>query len=446
MLLGVDEDNFDSFQASYGAPSQQEILTSHAQQLCDVANMRRLQDNPEGGETSKARIMSCQTKGRQGQRRESELDVGEQVNDRFRPTDKQLQHPTVVDMRQTSHSTTTSGGHHNSNAVDQQKATNDYSRHQGVLAAQDDDDEEEEIWRNFMNVAQRISSNPSVMALKSSSLHVTTSGNTHRPVLDPLEKSDEDIGPLISTSKGAGTQGRTLLNHNQDTKLLASSESRPFEKPPSPSTSLKQITKLGRCTAPQKGSPQKERDENEIWREFICGSQDDAESSSQLDFKLSKERPPVDEATTLVRASSLYIVSDLGTSNKTTIGDDTLMVEESLPSTNTHKRETSSQYEIQPLKDLDSVAAQKSASTEDYDGDGIEDDETADRVKERSDHIHAPRTTTLNFKRFVPPQKRQSPPPKRLSSFLPSRTVRNEAPRLQHSVYDPADSDGNRIA
>ena len=444
MLLGPDEDNFDPFQVSYTNLAPQEPHIPHIQQLCEVANMSRSQYKPEGDEQLEPRTTSFSPIERhEGEHKNSDLEVSEQSGNDVSPIDEHLQHPKMRVMLQMSQSIAASDEPDNNSAFDQEGKTNDYDRRQDVLTAARED--EDEIWRNFMNVAQRIPSNPSVMALKSSSLHMTTSESSHRPVLDRRDKLVEGTSQLISTPKGAGTQGPVFLDRDQTAEPLTGSGSELSEMLPSPSKSLQQITKLATCTVPTKAVPQQKRDNNETWREFICGSQDESESSSQLGLNLSNDKSPADKATTLVPASASYIVSDLGTSDQTTFGGDTLIVEESLHSTNTQKRQTTSQHKIQPPKDLDSAAAQMSTSSQDCDDDSIEDDETTDKLRYRSQNIHTLRTATLNPNRFLPPQKRQRPPPKRSSNFLSSRKVRNQAARPQHSVYDLVDSDGNSI-
>lgn len=447
MLLGPDDDNFDPLRTLHDSLVPQSAQSPHVQQLCEVANMSRSQYRPEGHERSEANTISpSQPEVRQGGHTRSDFDVNEQSAREFMLPDERLQQPNMEVVRPRRQSPATSYDQNNNSASDEDDTAKDSGCNQGIPPVVDEDDGDDQIWRKFMNVAQRTPSNPSMTALKSSSFHMTASESSHRPVFDHLDKPDQGTDTMVSTPYGAGTQGLVSLNYDQAAEPLTGSGSIPSDKLPSPSASLKQIINLATRATPPTAKTQEQRDENEIWREFICGSQDDSEASSQIGLDFSKEKLPADEAITLIPESVSYIVSDLGTSNRTTIGADTLMVEDSLPSANSQKCTTTSQRELGPVEDFASAIAQNSASNEDYDDDSIEDDATTSRRKDRSLNIHAPRTTKLNPKRFLPPQTRHRPPPKRSMSFMPPRGLPKKAPRLERSVYDLVDSDGNSVA
>ncbi|KAK4546838.1 hypothetical protein LTR36_001570 [Oleoguttula mirabilis] len=91
--------------------------------------------------------------------------------------------------------------------------------------AEDSDDGDDDTWRQLMKIQQYTSSHASIVALRSSSQHNTTSGSSHRPLLDRHEAC-EDMS--LSTPRGAGTQGATIIepfSHAMD--QLASLHLRP---------------------------------------------------------------------------------------------------------------------------------------------------------------------------------------------------------------------------
>ncbi|KAK3116029.1 hypothetical protein LTR53_004035 [Teratosphaeriaceae sp. CCFEE 6253] len=137
--------------------------------------------------------------------------------------------------------------------------------------------EDDAMWRKLLHIEQDTSSHASLAALKSSSLHNTTSHSSHRA--DPFNDNSHGQGSLLSLSTpiGAGTQGAPFV------QTLASSSGRSTNLQ-SPSYSLKHIYRLDEQPA-QDEVPQAEEDadDNAAWRDFIIGSGDGgSESSEQL--------------------------------------------------------------------------------------------------------------------------------------------------------------------
>ncbi|KAK5746837.1 hypothetical protein LTR17_000467 [Elasticomyces elasticus] len=134
--------------------------------------------------------------------------------------------------------------------------------------------EDDSMWRNILHIKNLTSSHASVAAVKSSSLHNTTSSHEDRSIFRDIAAREAEHVPLLSTPVGAGTQGAPL------TRAAATSEAKSSDAQ-SPSASLTQIARLAEQPAP-KDEKREEADQDEsIWRTFIVGSDDGSSECSQ---------------------------------------------------------------------------------------------------------------------------------------------------------------------
>lgn len=391
MLLDADENACDPLPVSDGVVMPAEPMQSQTQHVCEVPNMLR----PEhAGEAQTS--FPLQESGH------IETDINELSHDHHEIDDEHhdgLHLDTTASfksarplLQETINSIALEDEERNLKIPHPaERQTEDRPLTTGTV---EDDDE---LWRNFLDVARPILSNPSNMAVKSSSPHVTSSQSDHRPVLIRYGQLD-DKGirrPMFPDRDGHMSTGNTSDQFGHPEKLQ------------SPSTSLKRITDLADQPA---GAAQDDKQVNAIWREFVCGAQDDSDTSSQIVNVDRQFNSAVANPSTQVLASSSLMVSDLGTSNKTSVGRDTVVVEES----------------------VDGI-----------DNDSIEDEHAVPTQKGRPRNIHA--VKTLNPKRFLPAQRHRPTPPTRSSKFIPSNQIHARKSGDDHFLYDLIDSDGNSL-
>ena len=177
----------------------------------------------------------------------------------------------------------------------------------------------DKVWRDLMNITQQSSSHTSVAALKSSSLHITTSDNSNHHMLGITSGVSHESRPSVSTPKGAGTQA-SMLRHPDSAEVINETP-RTTAHPHSPSASLRQIIDLAERPPPSAPNVEEDADDNVLWRQFIIGSQDSSEDPLQ-----SHDHKPLpvqnhESSVAMNAQSSLFAISGLETSDKSTIGD-----------------------------------------------------------------------------------------------------------------------------
>ena len=443
MLLGPDEDTFDPFQATYESLPTGQPLGSQIQHRCEVPNMKQPLD--EHNMDQQLGLQSGGSSTQNEAKRENRGIHGDEQRPYERIWDDSPPHST--------HWTTQYEGA-DTMAVTTQREDDDsapYQLHETMgpnyssvvpstaNGSEDEDDNDAESWRKFMNVANPVSSNPSIMAVKSSSLHVTTSESDQRPTL--IRHTESHDTPVVSTPNGAGTQARPLCGH----AASEDASSDPAGDSPSPSTSLKQIVSLATRPPAPALADKDDEDNDALWRQFVCGTQDDSDTSSQPRIASPNQDRDVGNPPTLVPASSSYMVSDLGTSNQTTIGDVTMLVPGSLSSTASMGYREPQKRSLQPSQ-INFPKALKAAVTGETDGDSIEDDEPSAVRKHHTKNVHATQKTILNPKRFKPPQNGRKPMSKPVPTSFITRQTQRQTPKQGRSVYDLVDSDGNSVA
>ena len=437
MLLGPDEDTFDLFQATYESLPAGQPLGSQIQHLCEVPNMEQPLNERLG----------LQSAGSSTQNEAKREDRGIQGDEQYpyeRIWDDGPLHSTHWTTQYEGADTMTVTNQREDDESVPHQFHEALGRNHGSAApstangSEDENDNDDELWRKFMNVANPVSSNPSIMAVKSSSLHVTTSESDQRPIL--IRHNESHDTPVVSTPNGAGTQGPPLHGHAQ-----TASSSDPAGDSPSRSASLKQM--VGVATQPP-ASALADRDDEEtaaLWRQFACGTQDSSDTSSQPRIASPNQDRDAGNPPTLVPASSSYMGSDLGTSNQTTIGDGTMLVPGSLSSTASMGYRAPQKQDLQPSQ-INFPRALKAAVTGENDDDSIEDGEPSAVREHHTKNVHATQKTILNPKRFKPPQNGRKPTSKPVPTSFITRQTQLQTPKQGRSVYYLVDSDGNSVA
>ncbi|KAK5136546.1 hypothetical protein LTR08_002890 [Meristemomyces frigidus] len=281
---------------------------------------------------------------------------------------------------------------------------------------EDADEDDDQAWRDILNIRQHTSSHASMAALRSSSQHKTTSGSSHRPILDQDHEPDDEGLPAWSTPRGVGTQGATIASpiaeHAEQPKSLQS-----------PSVSLAQIVRLAEqpWRGPEQHKAAEDADENALWRDFIIGSQgSESNSSQQHGMALTQNTGEVEDGL----EDSLFVTGRTPYSVQQHLG----------------KREADLRSEsmVQPGFSEISLKAQ---AEEQEDRDSIEEEVPAQSVRARPTNIHASSARTLHPKMF---KRKATASPPRARGFQFIR--RAKAPKTLHSVYDLVDSDGMSLA
>jgi hypothetical protein len=400
MLLDADEAYIDPLSVSDGDDVLAEAIPFETEHVCEVANMQRSKYE-DAGLSSRACLNEQPNNihshdggcGRQVYMEVMYENADEQEDERIdRNCDFVPQSPQPRSQQSNA-----------STPLD----VNDEMYH--VLKQSEvDEDEDDDRWRRFLDVVQQIPSNASTKAVKSSSLHVTSSGDDTGPVL-----MREDLPPASRGQHELPSQSAEapISNHDDDVQdLKRNVQSTELEQLQSPSVSLKCITDLANQPVQAAPNAYEQDKENALWRNFVCGAQEDSELSSgvlHIDQRYDKAASNIP---TVVPASSSCVVRDLGTSNNTTIGGDTIVGEDSVDGIET---------------------------------DEIEDDMTVPAPSAKLKNIHA--VGTLNPRRFLPPPKRQGVPLRRPSRLLPFGHVQTNASKARHSIFDIVDSNGNSL-
>jgi hypothetical protein len=446
MLLGSDEDTFDPFQATFESLPPDQPLGHQIQHLCEVPNME--QPLYERNMDEQLGLQSAGSSTQNEAKRDDRGIQGDEQHPYERIWDDGPPHRT--------HWTTQHEGA-DTIAVTNQREDDESAPYQfhetlgqnhGSAApstangSEDEDEDYDELWRKFMNVANPVSSNPSIMAAKSSSLHMTTSESNHRPTLIRHDESHDT--PVVSTPNGAGTRGPPLNGHVQTASKNASSD--PARDSPSPSACLKQIVSLAMQPPAPVWVAQDDEDNDALWKRFVCGAQDDSDTSSQPGIASPNQNRDTGYPPTLVPASSSYMVSDLGTSNKTTIGNSTILVPGSMSTTASRRQTTPANQDTTSSEGVDSTRAMKPAGPDDTDDDNTEYDEPLAVQKHQAAKIHATQGSILNPKRFKPLRNRRKSPAKPVSTPFIARQRQRQTPKQGRSVYDLVDNDGNSVA
>lgn len=250
----------------------------------------------------------------------------------------------------------------------------------------DRDVDDEAFWRRLMNFEEHAPNNPSLDAVKSSSLHVTNSDNSRRPILPVASDDLHDFYRILSTPKGAGTHTPLL----QDEVPAVRSRESPIDNP-SPSASLIQIRKLTELPSHAVAQAREDAGEDAAWRDFIIGSQDSLDVSLWQDhegYPASREDIEADADIDV----SLFGLSGLGTSVKSTEGGTQRVGRQSLYSQAQHP----SRKTRDPPAWQQPLAPTKAAPT--IDSDDIEDSRF--EAPRRSRPVFPARFTILNPRRF----------------------------------------------
>ncbi|KAK3640940.1 hypothetical protein LTR56_011590 [Elasticomyces elasticus] len=285
--------------------------------------------------------------------------------------------------------------------------------------------EDDSMWRNILHIKNLTSSHASVAAVKSSSLHNTTSSHENRSIFRDIAAHDAEHVPLLSTPVGAGTQGAPLTRAATTSQTQSSTVQ-------SPSASLAQIARLAEQPAP-KDEKKEEADQDEsIWRAFIVGSDDGSSecSQQQVPTRLHAVLDTMHENVDV--QLSPHATSGLGTSANATQGD-TLFV------TPTRMRKDTQQPHSWSTHDTPEVPGSP-ARTEDEIEDDIEDSESPQRAFSKT-NIHAGPHHILSHKRFLPPKTGRRPVLRSVDVVKPlNRRVSTK--HRTHDIYDLVDSDG----
>ena len=331
MLLGADGDMFESLQSPEAALHRVEpwVSDAHALQLPDDNTLTRdVQYVPGRPEMRIERVQSEVYEHSHldsiRQHRVHELNSSDRVPDSEQPEflDRMAAEERTANRAQ-DHS-------HQQCSFPMQDLDTNYADSKNIAMSKARDADDHETWRRLLNIEQYQSSHGSMAALRSSSLHLTASDSDRRPIVEVSDQPGEGTQPFLSTPKGAGTQASMI--HRQRENVCENQSSILSGDLKSPSTSLKQILKLAEQPAPLKRHGEEEDDENALWREFICGSEAD---SQEIPLQQSADWEQTNVAKDMIPSSdghSRFHVSDLGTSNKTTIGDGTSVMTDSIPS------------------------------------------------------------------------------------------------------------------
>ncbi|KAK5739552.1 hypothetical protein LTR17_005241 [Elasticomyces elasticus] len=285
--------------------------------------------------------------------------------------------------------------------------------------------EDDSMWRNILHIKHLTSSHASVAAVKSSSLHNTTSSHEDRSVFRDIVAHEAKHFPLVSTPVGAGTQGAPL------TRAATTSQAKSSDAQ-SPSASLAQIARLAEQPAP-KDEKREEADQDEsIWRTFIVGSDDGSSECSQQHVH-TRSHAVVDSMHEHVDVQlSSHATSGLGTSANATQGN-TLFV------TPTKMRRDTQQPHSWSTHDTPGVSGSLARTNDDVEDD-IEDPESPPRARSKT-NIHAGPHHIWSHKRFFPPKTGRRPAVQ-CAEVVKSSKWRVSTKHRTHDIYDLVDSDG----
>ncbi|KAK0291196.1 hypothetical protein LTR35_001918 [Friedmanniomyces endolithicus] len=254
-------------------------------------------------------------------------------------------------------------------------------------------EKDDEIWRNLLHIQQYTPSHASLEALRSSSLHGTTSSNSHRPALWGPDSEDHNYDVLLlSTPRGAGTQVVPLKHPD----VASQGRSKIVQ---APSASLEQILRLAELPVLVDNQTADDDADDSAWRDFIIGSADDDSEVSQplITADLLNIREPTDEFAT-ARLSS-PATSGLGTSANATQGDTNLVSGTPLRSGSQGSPPNEIQLSTEAFGVLDSLAPAETT----YDDD-IEDVSSPLRHKRHGANVHAEPVRIQRRRQFVVPK------------------------------------------
>lgn len=134
------------------------------------------------------------------------------------------------------------------------------------------DENDEQVWRDFMHIRQAAPISVSLAALRSSSPHVTQATVTMRPADSIIEVDSSD--EMLDDHDGldGDDEPHSPAFHPQD-NLVSTAIS-------SPSPSHRQILQLVNQPPAAKAAREKDGDQDELWRQYILGSQSSQSQSS----------------------------------------------------------------------------------------------------------------------------------------------------------------------
>ncbi|KAK0310566.1 hypothetical protein LTR01_003719 [Friedmanniomyces endolithicus] len=298
-------------------------------------------------------------------------------------------------------------------------------------------EKDDEMWRKILHIQQYTSSHASLEALRSSSLHITLSSNSHRPrFCNPKVDDHNDNVLLLSTPHGAGTQD-ALLTHPDVASQVR------MKIPHSRSASLEQMLRLAELLGVLGDPVADDEADDSAWRDFIIGSGDDDSEASQhlipADFLNTRE--PTSEFAT-ARPSS-PATSGLGTSANATQGDTNFVSETTLLGGS----QGSPPHQVQLSRNALGVP-ESFAPTETMDDDDIEDIRSPLRNKRHRANIHAEPVRIQSKRQFVVPKAQ---PAALVSKGRDQKRIKRRNTVVwrqhgKHDIYDLIDSDGRSLA
>ncbi|KAK1071723.1 hypothetical protein LTR12_005225 [Friedmanniomyces endolithicus] len=296
---------------------------------------------------------------------------------------------------------------------------------------------DDEMWRKILHIQQYIPSHASLEALRSSSLHITTSSNSHYAGLcDPNLDDHNDDMPLLSTPRGAGTQGAPLTHPDVASQVRTKITQ-------SPSASLEQILRLAELPALVDNQTADDDADDSAWRDFIIGSGDDDSEVSQplITADLLNIREPTDEVAT----ARLYspATSGLGTSANATQGDISFVSGTTLLGGS----QMSPPHELQLSRET-LVKPDSFANAETTHEDDIEEASSPLHNKRHRANIHAEPVRIQSKRQFVGPKAK---PAALVGKGRDMRRIKRRGATVwrqhdKHDIYDLIDSDGRSLA
>lgn len=295
-----------------------------------------------------------------------------------------------------------------------------------------------------MNILRYTSSQNSLKAMKSSSMHLTTSESSRHPLQEIETHVEPENDNIVSTPRGAGTQGSIL--HRAQELAMTNDETRSSGLLQSPSTSLRNIMKLAEQPAQPPHLAEEDANDNELWRQFVIGSQDSSEGSTHPNDTMLN-RFDIDTTSLRPESPSNLAISGFGTSVKSTAGG-TLFV---TGKTSSEAPNVLSGEDAEIVSDehqifmIPSTSVEAHATTVNNDQESIEDEQLVPTRPRQTGNIHSAAKTILNSKRFKPPKREKRASAPKPNRFKPPRT-KTTTPRAEHSLYDLVDSDGRSLA
>lgn len=207
-------------------------------------------------------------------RRESPVENGNSLNPEPSPNESNCSpHDDLVEGRQTYYQ-----------SPEGRPAT------EAPISDDPDEDEDERVWKGFMQVKQAVSSRISVAVLRSSSPHLTQSTTSAWPMAAKEAELDDDDS-LEDMLDDWQDIGRCCLgavpNHHRNARVFKADEFSNVIGPPTPSH-LEILQPVNQT--PLAEVVQQDDAEDELWRQFVVGSQSSQDHSSQGDVRMLRTK------------------------------------------------------------------------------------------------------------------------------------------------------------